>query len=497
MGVLSPLSTKYVAKNLQSALAEPEIVSALLAKELLKNYVIGPFSSPPFSFFRINSLGVATRRYSGKKRLIFDMSSPHSDSFASVNECIPSELFSLYYATIDHAIALIKIAGQGAWLAKADITDAFKIMPIHRSDWPLFGVKWQSKFYFAVRLTFGCRSSPHLFNLLSEALCWIMLNICRLPFVLHLLDDFLLIDFPSNQTSVLDTLKRVFSEIGVPLSEEKTEGPVTAIEFLGIRLDSDRMQASLPDEKLQRIRSFLNAFITSAGITKREMLSLLGHLNFAMRIIPQGRSFISRLLDLAHSAPKLNDVIHLNEGCMSDLKFWSFLIANWNGISFFYNDTPESSDSLELFTDAAPSVGFGGFFQGQWFAGRWPVEFRTFALGSESSALFELYPIVAASVLWGQAWRRKRITMFCDNEAVVAIINKKRSACPTIMSMLRRLTWQSVTLNFIINAEHIPGHHNSLADSLSRFRFQEFRRLCPAANTDPIISPPFHELRLD
>jgi hypothetical protein len=68
---------------------------------------------------------------------------------------------------------------------------------------------------------------------------------------------------------------------------------------------------------------------------------------------------------------------------------------------------PESSDSLELFTDAAPSVGFGGFFQGQWFAERWPVEFRTFALGSESSALFELYPIVAASVLWGQAWRRK------------------------------------------------------------------------------------------
>ncbi|CAL8349483.1 unnamed protein product [Boreogadus saida] len=27
--------------------------------------------------------------------------------------------------------------------------------------------------------------------------------------------------------------------------------------------------------------------------------------------------------------------------------------------------------------------------------------------------------------------------------------------------------------------------------------FREFRRLCPAADTDPIISPPFHELRLD
>lgn len=55
--------------------------------------------------------------------------------------------------------------------------------------------------------------------------------------------------------------------------------------------------------------------------------------------------------------------------------------------------------------DAAPSVGLGGFFQGQWFAEGWPVEAGTFALGSESSALFELYPIAAASVLWGKAWR--------------------------------------------------------------------------------------------
>ena len=36
VGVLSPLSTRYVAENLQSAQTEPEIVSALLAKEVYK-----------------------------------------------------------------------------------------------------------------------------------------------------------------------------------------------------------------------------------------------------------------------------------------------------------------------------------------------------------------------------------------------------------------------------------------------------------------------------
>lgn len=114
-----------------------------------------------------------------------------------------------------------------------------------------------------------------------------------------------------------------------------------------------------------------------------------------------------------------------------------------------------------------------------------------------SIALYELYPIVIASVLWGQAWSRKHITMYCDNEAVVSIINKGRSPCQHIMSLLRRLTWQSVLHNFIIKAEHIPGHCNVFAVALSRFRFQEFQRLCPAADKDPTPCPRLAALILD
>ena len=54
---------------------------------------------------------------------------------------IPLATFSLCYATVDNAINFIKKAGRGAWLAKADITDVFKVMPLHPSQWHLFGVK--------------------------------------------------------------------------------------------------------------------------------------------------------------------------------------------------------------------------------------------------------------------------------------------------------------------------------------------------------------------
>ncbi|XP_029937157.1 uncharacterized protein LOC115380206 [Myripristis murdjan] len=494
VGVVSSLSSSYVSKNLQSAIQEPDLVSQLLKKELDKGYLIGPFNSSPFPVFRTSPVGIATRKYSGKKRLIVDLSAPRSGPVPSINSLIPPASFSLHYSTVDNAIKLIKLSGQGAWLSKADITDAFKICPIHPSQWHLFGLKWESKLYFAVRLTFGCRSSPSIFNQVSEALCWIFLNRVRVPSLLHFLDDFLLLDPPhDNSGSSLSKLKLLFQYLGVPLSDEKTSGPATRLEFLGITLDTVEMKASLPAEKLERIREITHSVTAYQEITKQQMLSLLGHLNFAMRVVPQGRSFISRLLDMAASVPNLRDKILLDDGCRSDLKFWSHLLNHWNGVSFFYDDLVYSSDSLKFFTDAAPSVGFGGYFQGQWFASRWP---KSFPKVDSSSALYEIYPIAVACHVWGKSWKRKRIAVQCDNEAVVGIINKGRSASREIMPFMRSITWLSVTHNFIITARHVPGRANVIADSLSRFNFQVFKTLCPEASPTPTAVPPLEALAL-
>lgn len=268
------------------------------------------------------------------------MSAPRNGPHARVNEMVPLEPLFLYYASVDHAIQLIKVADLGAQLAKADITDAFKTMP-------LFNVKWQSKFYFALRLSFGCRSSRHIFKTLSVALCWIMQNVCRPPFIIHLLYDFLLIDFPSEERSpFLDILTSLFRDLGIPLSHKKTLGPCTSLEFLGITLDSVKMQASLPQEKLIRIRSISDSFTNTVSISnlQHDLLSLSGDLNFAMRIIPQGRSFISRLLTLGHS--------HY----WSDLHFWALLLINWNAISYFYDDQTETPDSMAFYTDMVLGV---------------------------------------------------------------------------------------------------------------------------------------------
>ena len=313
------------------------MLSALLAKEVSQGFMIGPFASPPFPVYRVSPIGVATRKYSGKQRLVIDLSAPRRGPVPSINGLIPSPDYSLAYTTIDHAISLI----CGAWVAKADITTSFKVLPIHPDYWAYFGVCWEDSYYFSVRLAFSCKSSPRLFDCLSEALSWILLNESKVPFLVHLLDDFL-----PPPAQGLHALTTVFSQLGVPLSLEKTEGPATTLEFLGITLDSVAFKASLPTDKLDRITLLLSNYLITPTCTKRQLLSLLGHLNYALRIIPQGRSFISHLLLLASSVQLLHHTITLKASCLMELELWHHLLSHWNSITFFYNDLVSNPNDM-------------------------------------------------------------------------------------------------------------------------------------------------------
>ena len=68
-----------------------------------------------------------------------------------------------------------------------------------------------------------------------------------------------------------------------------------------------------------------------------------------------------------------------------------------------------------------------------------------------------------ACVLWGKEWKKKGLLFHCDNLATVQIINKGRSKCKLIMSLMRKLAYVSATGNFIVHAEHIPGVKNTKA----------------------------------
>ena len=57
------------------------------------------------------------------------------------------------------------------------------------------------------------------------------------------------------------------------------------------------------------------------------------------------------------------------------------------------------------------------------------------------------------------------------------------------MQLLRHLLSAAACFNFMFTVQHLPGIHNNIADALSPFRWQEFRRLAPEAQLLPVTVP--------
>lgn len=129
----------YECRNALSARRDPEAVNLLLEDEIKKGFIYGPFKKPPFHSYRVSPIGIATHKYSFKKRLILDLSSPHNnEDHLCINELIDKDLCSLSYIKLDDAIRVIQEFGPNSICCKVDISDAFKQLPISPKQWHLF-----------------------------------------------------------------------------------------------------------------------------------------------------------------------------------------------------------------------------------------------------------------------------------------------------------------------------------------------------------------------
>ena len=490
IGFQGPRSPKEYS-NLLSARDNPSIISKNILKEVQLGHTAGPFLSPPFPNLQVYPIGVVPKKHSSDWRTIFHLSYPKHHS-TSVNAHISPSDYSLHYITVDNAISIIQNLGQGCFMSKLDIKSAFRNIPVHPLDWELLGMKWQGMYYFDTVLPFGLRSAPYLFDQFSCMLEWVIKTKLGIPYVIHILDDFFFVTKPprSDCLTALCNILCLFTELDIPVAPGKTFPPSTSLEFMGVLLDSNKMEARLPLDKLTRTKEALHKWSHKKSATLKDLQSLIGTLQFACRVVVPGRAFLQRIISLTKGISNSRWHIKLNTEFRKDVSMWLSFLEHWNGVSFFLGDTVLSSPDLQLFTDASGSLGYGGYLNGQWFQSHWLPQHSLNPVTGISIDWQELFAIYIACFLWGPHWSGKRICFWCDNLPVVTIINSKRSKSSRIMDLVRSITILTLVHNFTFTAKHIPGLDNSIADSLSRFQMDRFHSLAPNASPTPCIIPP-------
>ena len=475
-----------LANNHKSALSSPDIVSQKIEREIAAGRVAGPFTRQPANLI-VSPLGLVPKN-SGGFRLIHNLSySNFVDITApSINEGISPDSCRVHYAGIDEAIVKVKECGRNCWLSKSDIKDAFKLVPIRPEDYHLQGFEWQGHYYYDKTLAMGCSISCRIFEAFSSALEWILVHKFNLNAVIHILDDFLFIEPSRLQClAALDKFIWLANQLGVPIAYDKTLGPAQVLTFVGITLDTMRMETRLPPDKVTKAQDLLRIYSHKRSVTLRTLQSILGFLNFCCRVIQPGRCFLRRLTNLTIGTVNPNHYISLNAPARADMVAWLEFLDGFNLSTMFMEERWLSSETLHLYTDAAASAGFGAVFGSRWFYGAFPHGFRDCNI-----TFLEFVPIVMAITVWAKLIRNHCIMFHTDNAALVAIINKQSSRHPHVMAALRRLVVTCLQFNINFRAKHVPGVDNAITDALSRFQFQKFRELAPQCQPNPTVIPP-------
>ena len=192
------------------------------------------------------------------------------------------------------------------------------------------------------------------------------------------------------------------------------------------------MVTKLPNEKMERIHNEVAVWLSRETATKKQILSLVGLLQHATKVVRPGRTFVARMYSTAAKLRELTFFTCLTKEFKSDLHWWHIFLQSWNGLSLLDQTRAVRPPDYCLQTDASGAWGCGGIFKEHWFQWPWSTEWSTTGIVAK-----ELVPIVISCAIWGPCLAGQRVLCQCDNQSLVLSINKGYSRDPLVMHLLR------------------------------------------------------------
>ena len=125
------------------------------------------------------------------------------------------------------------------------------------------------------------------------------------------------------------------------------------------------MTISIPEDKLEEIKSLIRTWLSKPDATVLELQSLIGKPSYVCSCIHPGCLFMQRLLNVLCSHYSTSGSFPIPTDLFDDLKWWSAFLNVYNGVSLILEPV-WVSDPSDFSVDACDS-GCGGFYYGFYF----------------------------------------------------------------------------------------------------------------------------------
>ena len=194
-----------------------------------------------------------------------------------------------------------------------------------------------------------------------------------------------------------------------------------------VQLDTNNFTLSVSSERLSVIEQLLDQWLTKSTATKSALQSLVNKLVFISKCVRQSRVFIARMLALLGKFQHNHHHTTLTAEFRKDLVWWRRFFREYNGVSMINIAKCTSPDEV-FSTDACLAQ-----LRAAAECVMTSISMRFFPPFISEQNLdissLELLTIIVALKLWGARWTGLRITVRCDNDVAVTVVNSFSFNC--------------------------------------------------------------------
>ena len=473
--------TTNTFRNHPTAINHPAQVDKYISKEFQLGCLLGPFVTPPWNIrTAISPMSTRPKKEGSNRRIIMDLSWPRDGT--AVNEGISKEFYlgqvmCITYPTVDHICKKAASIGKGVMGYKKDMNRAFKQLFMDLADWPMLGIRWNNAIFYDKTAVMGSVSAPYACQRTTNFIRHIMTNLHYNVF--NYVDDFMGVEHESKIWSSYNTLGNLLRDLGATEAMDKAVAPAYVVEMLGILFDFIQMKIQVTDGRRREILAELTWWENTRAFTRKQLESLLGKLQFMACCVRPSRVLMHRLREALKTTQEGWNMKQNHMQMDKDIQWWLKYISVHHTASIMWLLNNPTTDHVMASDASLLGMGATCTANSKFCFSQFPS--HLLHMGKWTIVQYELLAVNIALKMWASLLTGNKFKIYCDNKAVVDIINNGYSTDELLQMLLREFVYLCAINQVEIVAQHLYSKQNRLPDLLSRITqdpvYQRIQRL--------------------